>query len=336
MKLIFQKGEKYSIICNGTNLSNDIYVQLNYYNNQEKTSQAMLTSSKLTDKATFIIPTTNFYGVAGLFIGVFRTATDIDTEFEIMVKQCTTATSYEQHLETQITANLPENEFIGKIDDTYKDKLKVIYKEDGHYHLISNKIIGKVVLDGSENWTNSGLNDKNFYYIMKTTINNMKSALNDNEKVPCLSNYFIEGYSYMGLGSMMAGTNGICIAQNNTLAICNNKYDKTKTTEYKQWLSTHNVEVYYPLETPYELDLGIVDTLLSYDEITNIFTDSDLLPIINVKYYRNFITTIQNLQINNDILKNELVSIESRLTALENANTSAVDNNPTEESEVTE
>ena len=59
------------------------------------------------------------------------------------------------------------------------------------------------------------------------------------------------------------------------------------------------------------------------------------MPIINVKYYRNFITTIQNLQVNNDTLKNELSNIESRLTALENANTSVVDNNPTDESEVT-
>ena len=81
------------------------------------------------------------------------------------------------------------------------------------------------------------------------------------------------------------------------------------------------------------LDLGIVDTLLSYDEITNVFSDSDLLPQINAKYYRNFISTVRNLQVNEKALKQELIDINNRLSALENAN--VVDNNPTEESEAT-
>lgn len=38
---------------------------------------------------------------------------------------------------------------------------------------------------------------------------------------------------------------------------------------------------------------------LTYNEITNIFTDSDLLPKINATYYRNFKQTIKN--INNNI-----------------------------------
>ena len=67
-----------------------------------------------------------------------------------------------------------------------------------------------------------------------------------------------------------------------------------------------------------------------------LFTDSNLLPQINAKYYRNFTKTIQNLQINNDTLKNELLSIENRLTALENANTITTNTESTIESEGTE
>ena len=197
-------------------------------------------------------------------------------------------------------------------------------------------MIGKFLLDGSEEYTKSGVLSNNYIYMMKTIINDIKSAVNDDEIVPVMSNYFSNSFSYRSLGNSIAGTNGIVIAQNNTLTICHSNYTNENTEGFKNWLSTHNTEGYYPLKTPYEVDLGIVDQLLTFDEITNIFTDSDLYPVINVKYYRNFITTIQNLQINNDTLKNELVSIESRLTALENANTSAVDNNPTEESEVTE
>lgn len=56
---------------------------------------------------------------------------------------------------------------------------------------------------------------------------------------------------------------------------------------------------------------------------------------INAKYYKNFISTIRNLQINNNNLKNELASIENRLATLESASSSAVSDEPIEESEVT-
>ena len=137
------------------------------------------------------------------------------------------------------------------------------------------------------------------------------------------------GYDYgIGLGGGTA----------NNIRIKNANFSNVE--DFKNDLKQHPITLYYILniESRQTLDLGVIDMPLTYDEITNIFTDSDLLPTINVKYYRNFITTIQNLQINNDILKNELVSIEGRLTALENANTSIVDNNPSdiEGSEVTE
>lgn len=67
------------------------------------------------------------------------------------------------------------------------------------------------------------------------------------------------------------------------------------------------------------------DMPLSYNEVTNIFTDSDLLPKINAKYYRNFVTTIQNLQVNEKALKQELADINTRLTALETAQTNVVE-----------
>lgn len=70
---------------------------------------------------------------------------------------------------------------------------------------------------------------------------------------------------------------------------------------------------------------------ITYNEVTNLFTDSDLMPTINAKYYRSFITTIQNLQVNEKALKQELVDINTRLTVLENAQTIT-----TQESEVVE
>ena len=176
-----------------------------------------------------------------------------------------TQTPFEQHLETQITANLPEGEFIGKINDTYKDTLKVEYnEEDGQYHLKLYKRVYK----------NNSYNGEIYNYYISTT------SRKD--------------------GNIECGE-----------------------------LQTGQVVYYDGSETI--VDLGIVDMPITYNEITNIFTDSDLLPQINAKYYRNFISTVRNLQVNEKALKQELVDINTRLSALESAQTSVVS-----ESEVVE
>ena len=246
----------------------------------------------------------------------------VDNTFAPMFAKGTIATGYEQHLETQITANLPEGEFIGKINDTYKDTLKVEYNEtDGQYHLNLYKNVGKIVLNGSENWG---------YYNNVLYTDRCSGYSNSNNTPYC--NY------YKGISNVI-GTAYVTV--NNT--ICFNKDNKnnprifvkdtrfTKGSDFKTWLSTHNTEVYYSLATPYEVDLGIVDMPITYNEITNLFTDSDLLPTINAKYYRNFISTVRNLQVNEKALKQELIDINTRLSALESAQTST-----TSESEVVE
>lgn len=214
------------------------------------------------------------------------------------------------HLVSMINATLPSNEFIGKLSDTDKDTLNLKYNEnDGNYHLILNKIIGKVILNGSETITKSGA----------TTNEILVATLNTNGLVDgCgISNYFIY--------SPFVKENTFCIYNSGkNLRFCLDIKQYATIDDFKTWLSNHNTEVYYILAEPYKIDLGVVDMPITYNEITNIFTDSDLLPQINVKYYRNFTKTIQNLQINNDTLKNELVSIKNRLTTLENANTSVV------------
>lgn len=228
-------------------------------------------------------------------------------------------TSFEQHLETQITANLPEGEFIGKINDTYKDTLKVEYnEEDGQYHLNLYKNVGKVVLDGSENWVLSGYTNE---IILSLYINNY-----NNKSGNLISDKFI----YRNSVDSTTITE-YCSSGTNTIRIGILKTTCGTIEEFKNWLSTHNTEVYYALAEPYTLDLGVVDMPITYNEVTNLFTDSDLLPQINAKYYRNFISTIQNLQVNEKALKQELIDINNRLSALESTQTST-----TQESEVVE
>ena len=199
----------------------------------------------------------------------------------------------ENYLESVITANLPEGEFAAKIDDTYKDTLKVVYKEDRKHHLILNKIISKTILNGTQPISYSKvINDDKFVaqFNIGTAIKSSSTMISDK-------------FIYMSNGWASNSENISTGGSNNNLLqmkILQSRLEEISSNGLTNWLSTHPVEVYYVLNTPYEVDLGIVDMPLSYSGVTNIFTDSDLLPKINAKYYKDFKLSIENY-INNYI-----------------------------------
>lgn len=193
----------------------------------------------------------------------------------------------ENYLESVITANLSEGEFVAKIDDTYKDTLKVVYKEDRKHHLILNKIISKTVLNGTQPISYSKvINDDKFVaqFNIGTAIKSSSTMISDK-------------FIYMSNGWASNSENISTGGSNNNLLqmkILQSRLEEISSNGLTNWLSIHPVEVYYVLNTPYEIDLGIVDMLLSYSGVTNIFTDSDLLPKINAKYYKDFKLSIKN------------------------------------------
>ena len=180
------------------------------------------------------------------------------------------------------------------------------------------KNIGKVVLDGSENWGSVATAVGNRFYLTKDdaivpAVATIPTILSNNFSYITPSNSWTQ--NIIGISLNTGSASGQILIKYNT-------NDTDNVTKFKNWLSTHNTEAYYALATPYEVDLGIVDMPITYNETTNLFTDSDLLPQINAKYYRNFISTIQNLQVNEKALKQELIDINNRLSALETAQTS--------------
>lgn len=209
----------------------------------------------------------------------------------------TQPTSYEQHLKSQITANLPEGEFIGKINNTYKDTLKVEYnKEDGQYHLNLYKNIGKVVLDGSddETWNKDANldNDTDYFYTGRVGIdkNNIKTVISNRFM---LGDRLIQG---------MWATTVFCITINNKYTgITSSNTKEERINKFKTWLSKNTVTVYYAFIEPYIVDLGIVDMPTTYDGITNLFTDSYLIPTINVEYYTEILENAKDDVIGQDI-----------------------------------
>ena len=271
-----------------------------------------------------------------LFIAGLTPRTLIDNaKFKIQFERKDNATPIENYIETQIQANLPEEEFIGKIDETYKDTLKVKYnQDDGQYHLMLDKRVGKKIFSVNDNWARSNNNAsvrfsaKNADYVIEGDY--------DKDIPKFKSNYF-QPNNFFNIFSK--DQPGISWWFDNTKAYWILAFGNDMSLEdFRTFLSNHTVESYYPLSASYTLDLGVIDMPLAYNEVTNVFTDSDLMPNINAKYYRNFTKTVQNLQINNKTLKEELVDINNRLSALETAKTSEVneEETPSQESEVAE
>ena len=231
---------------------------------------------------------------------------EIDVEIEVQVEKGSTSTEYEAPISSRVPINLPDGKFIGKLPNGPEDQVRIAFNEEkGEYKPKLSKKLGKVVFNGREDWDLAERTESNngvFY--LENFLTTYGAVRGD-----CLSNYA----TYTNGFSAEVGQFDIHYGQIRFYAPSNSM---TKE-EWKEKLSTNNIEVYYPLAEPYEVDLGVIDMPLSYSPETNIFTTHELEPNINAKYYRNFINTIQNLQVNEKALQQELIDINSRLSALE-------------------
>lgn len=234
----------------------------------------------------------------------------------LQFEKSSSSTLIESYIESQIQAKLPEGEFIGKFDETYKDTLRTEYfQEEGQYHRMLDKKIGKHVFTGDEDFTIRNSSSG----ITQIRYSNSKIAkLSDSNYVRAISNYFTHNYSW---GNSWSKDNSLAHWVGFSAIVFYSSNFST-VSDFKQFLKDkydngNPVVVYYLLAKPYTLDLGVIDMPMSYKDITNIFTDSDLLPTINAKYYRVFEKTIQNAQINEKTLKQEVTDLNATVNALD-------------------
>ena len=201
------------------------------------------------------------------------------------------ATTFEPYQSNSVLLTLGDKE-ICKIRD-YEDKIFKAIKGNEVYDSLASeekatldygkwylrKNIGKVVLNGSENWAT--LQSYNGFYRTSISISdiNIPSVNSTN----LYSNYF-----YGNLGAV-SGNNvnlGMMAQFRNT----SNVYfitNETTMNNYKSWLSTHNTIVYYILATPTnelfndtiqdQLE-DIYNNMLSYEGQTNVSQVNDDLP----------------------------------------------------------
>lgn len=287
---------------------------------QNVTSRTYTLPTKIADDTTFSI-----YILSNMMI---------NTTLKIQVK-IGKESDYENYVESLITANLPENEFIGKLDDTYKDTLRPKYfPKEGQYHLMLDKMVG--MGDTSKYFENvNRIVTKQNNYRFTFSINTDKIPNSNTEPAviyPLYCNKFIKGSRANTFAEINSISYGSSTAPYSQFVLYYSEIKGFTVAQFSDWLTNNPLIIFFILQKPYTIDLGPIDMPLSYKGITNIFTDSDLLPKITAKYYRTFEKTIQNMQINEKSLKqeindlnNNISDITKRLAALESANVNTVE-----------
>ena len=170
-----------------------------------------------------------------------------------------TSTTFEPYSKTEYPISLGLLE-LAKIGD-YKDK---IYKDDNDKKWYLRKEIGKVVLNGSENYSlSSGTGYYEFIY-------SSLSPVAVNSYLNAVTNYFFNV------------TTNRCISKNNELLIRIPTSENISTTDgFKTWLSTHNTDVYYILATTTDTEI----------------TDENLISQLEAIHFK---TGINNISIDGD------------------------------------
>lgn len=180
------------------------------------------------------------------------------------IEQGSVATSYEPYVSTNVQIPLNGN-YVAGIGD-YKDE--IIVDKFGKCYL--NKKIGKLVLDGSEDWQDR----PNYSYADRFVFG---SNIIATQNVKGFSNYFDVVY---------ASTDSLYKLWENTgtqIIINFSEKGTTSLAEFKSWLSTHNTDVYYVLAEENLIDLNYTINLKLFKGINNITNSEDMTMII--KYY---------------------------------------------------
>lgn len=152
-----------------------------------------------------------------------------------------------------------------------KDTLDIV---NGKITITKN--IGKIILDGSESWAMSfGTGMFNIQRFVK------------NAKANSISSHFIFNTVQSGLYNVLKdGEFGLQInTDDNTANIMMKKMNITTSTNFKTWLSSNNVVVYYELAQPETITLED-NNITIYDGISNVELQGEVQTKTKLIYYR--------------------------------------------------
>lgn len=261
----FENNTTYTISLDITSTVQPFRISIGYGNDNFQKEMVNGTIPNVNNGHVSFTFTTNDTTYSNLWIRAPRYITPTTytaTVSNIMIEKGTQTTDYEPYQENTLNIDLQGNELCS-LPNNVKDELVI---ENGRAKIIKN--VGKVVLNGTENWIQS-FNDA---YIQ---ISNAKG-----KNTPTLSNYFKSVSATTDIwGDIKFGK------INKNLIFYKGAID---LAGFKTWLSTHNTTVYYELETPTEIDLGEVGTLSTFKGVNNVSLDASMQTNMNLIYIADY------------------------------------------------
>lgn len=203
----------------------------------------------------------------------YATQVDLDLMLSsIQIEYGSSASTYEPYQGNTYHIDLPEGIELCKIGN-YQD---YFYKDSDKWYL--HKEIGKVVLNGSENWIIGNTGTANWFY----RLNSFYYGLVDLANAGICTNYSCVDINN---NNTTQGISASAVGHNIFI-----RYGTEDTIEnWKAWLSTHNVVVYYVLATPTNTEvtyeplidqLNLLEKAMSKNGQTNISQVNNDLPFI--------------------------------------------------------
>ena len=168
-------------------------------------------------------------------------------------------TEYTPYQNQAINIDLKGNKLCA-VSDTIKDKLLI----DKNGNVALQKNVSEVIFNGNEHWE---LAEKGFYN------SSYFVGKKDKKIFEACCNYFLvdkSGKTWAGLNHCGFNNSGyFWIQEEHKLA--------TTSGGFNEWLTTHNLEVYYALATPELIDLGqLAELPKTFDGINNIWAETNI------------------------------------------------------------
>lgn len=222
--------------------------------------------AKAGEKSILTFTTNSTIGT-DVYLGLYPSQANVTTTFiAIQLEKGDTASSFAPY-------KAPIE--VCKIGD-YQD---IIYKDNGKWYLY--KTIGKVVLNGSEDWLFNSSSSVKYRFNLVDSINLINGS-QDNAPLVFTNRY--QPFAWNNASSYTYGA-----TSNQSTYICFKNNDITTLEAWKTELSTNNIIVYYPLATPTTTEitdqelitqLEAINNARSYDLITHITQNTADKPFI--------------------------------------------------------
>lgn len=185
------------------------------------------------------------------------------------------ATDYEPYKENTLNINLQGNELCS-LPNNVKDELVI---ENGRAKII--KRVSKYNITGNEAWALSGTESQP-YINFSNYADNCKYPATSTELPNLLSNYYLQ----ITRNNLYNGR--ITLSPSKALIIYDTVHN-TSLANFKEWLKSAGVVVYYQLATPIEIDLGEVTTLSTFEGVNNVSLDVNIQTNMSLTYlYKNY------------------------------------------------